>query len=150
MQQEQAAINVLLGSQAKQDEALKQEVSTLKQECNAPRDARLTRLENIGNEQEDIPDEVFIEREPLTVIYSQKDWVKTTKTHLPHDHPHRFKEGDDLRFSLHCQSTDNILIFTSLGKSYLLPANKITAARGFGEPLRLLFDIDADDKNHRV
>ena len=89
---------------------------------------------------------MFIEREPLTVIYSQKDWVKTAKTHLPHDHPHRFKEGDDLRFSLHCQSTDNILIFTSLGKSYLLPASKITAARGFGEPLRLLFDIDADDK----
>ncbi len=146
LQQEQRAINLLLGSQAKQDEALKQEVSTLKLECNDPRDARLTRLENISNEQEIIPDEVFIEREPLTVIYSQKDWVKTAKTHLPHDHPHRFKEGDDLRFSLHCQSTDNILIFTSLGKSYLLPANKITAARGFGEPLRLLFDIDADDK----
>ncbi len=146
LRQEQKEIDALLASEDAQNQVLKQEIVQIKKDCDAPRDKRLTRIEHLAVEKELIPENLLTEREALTIIYSQKDWIKTVKTHLPPEHPHKFKDGDDLRYSLHCYNTDQLLIFTSGGKSYLVPAGKISSARGFGEPLRLLLDIEADDK----
>ena len=88
--------------------------------------------------------DAMIEKEPLTVILSAKGWVRAAKGHLSLDQEWKFKEGDGPAFALHCQTTDKLLIAADNGRFYTLGADKLPGARGFGEPVRTMVDIDAD------
>lgn len=88
--------------------------------------------------------DAMIEKEPLTVILSAKGWVRAAKGHLPLDQEWKFKEGDGPAFAIHCQTTDKLLIAADNGRFYTLGADKLPGARGFGEPVRTMVDIDAD------
>ncbi len=88
----------------------------------------------------------FIEKEPLTVILSTLGWIRAAKGHLDLSALDiKFKEGDELAAAFHAQSTDKINLFTSGGKMYTLAANDLPSARGFGESVRMLADIGADE-----
>lgn len=90
--------------------------------------------------------EEFIEKEPLTVILSTMGWIRAAKGHLALDALDlKFKEGDELLTAFHAQSTDKINIFASRGKMFTLPANELPSARGFGESVRMMADIGADE-----
>jgi topoisomerase-4 subunit A len=92
-----------------------------------------------------VPAEALIERENLTVICSQKGWVRAFKGHLEDLSDLRFKTDDSLGFALRCESTDRILVFASNGRFYTLGADKLPGARGDGEPLKIMLDMgDAD------
>ena len=143
---EKAKINLLLNDETALITALKGEIFELKKLYDQPRDQRLTKIEEISNEADEILQDILIEREPITVLYSQKDWIRSVKTHLAEDYPHRFKDGDAMRFSAHCDTTDQFLIVTSAGKFYTLSADKIPSGRGMGEPIRLMLDLEATDK----
>lgn len=88
-----------------------------------------------------VPIESMIEKEPITVILSEKGWIKTIKTHTDLGDDFKFKEGDKLQFTMHAQTTDKILIFGSDGRFFTLLANDLPSGRGFGEPLRLMIDL---------
>lgn len=88
--------------------------------------------------------DAMIEKEPLTVILSAKGWVRAAKGHLPLDQAWKFKEGDGPAFAIHCQTTDKLLIAADNGRFYTLGTDKLPGARGFGEPVRTMVDIDAD------
>jgi DNA gyrase/topoisomerase IV subunit A len=62
---------------------------------------------------------------------------------VPLDGDFKFKEGDGPAFALHCQTTDKLLIAADNGRFYTLGADKLPGARGFGEPIRTMLDIDA-------
>lgn len=89
--------------------------------------------------------EAFIEREPVTVILSKRGWIKAMKGHadLSAKADYKFKEGDALAQVFHCQTTDKILIATANGRFYTVGADKLPGARGFGEPLGTMIDIEA-------
>jgi topoisomerase IV subunit A len=89
--------------------------------------------------------EAFIEREPVTVILSKRGWIKAMKGHadLSAKADYKFKEGDALAQAFHCQTTDKILIATANGRFYTVGADKLPGARGFGEPLGTMIDIEA-------
>ncbi len=87
----------------------------------------------------------FVEREPITVILSEKGWVRAQKGHVAEDAELRFKEGDGLHTWLHAETTDRIVLFASNGKAYTLKAELIPRGRGDGQPVRLLLDIGTDD-----
>jgi len=93
-----------------------------------------------------VPLEAFIEREPITVILSEKGWIRAMKGHTDQLDTIKFKEGDQLKFAIKAETTDKILFFASDGRFYTLGGDKLPSGRGFGEPLRLMIDLanDAD------
>jgi topoisomerase-4 subunit A len=89
--------------------------------------------------------EAFVEREPVTVILSKRGWIKAMKGHadLSAKAEYKFKEGDALAQVFHTQTTDKILVVTANGRFYTIGADKLPGARGFGEPLGTMIDIEA-------
>ncbi len=89
--------------------------------------------------------EAFIEREPVTIILSKRGWIKAMKGHadLSAKADFKFKEGDGLAQIFHAQTTDKILVATANGRFYTIGADKLPGARGFGEPLGTMIDIEA-------
>ncbi len=88
----------------------------------------------------------FIEKEPMTVILSAMGWIRAAKGHLDlNSLDVKFKEGDELLTAFHAMSTDKINLFGSSGKMFTLSANDLPSARGFGESVRMMADIAADE-----
>jgi topoisomerase-4 subunit A len=88
--------------------------------------------------------DAMIEKAPVTVILSARGWIRAASGHEPLDREYKFKEGDGPAFTFHAQTTDKLLIACDNGRFYTLGADKLPGARGFGEPLRSMVDIDAD------
>ncbi len=88
----------------------------------------------------------MIEKEPITVILSQRGWIRAMKGHLALDQVGELKwrEGDGPFIHFHAQTTDRLALFASNGRVYTLAGDKLPSARGFGEPVRLFIDLDAE------
>jgi topoisomerase-4 subunit A len=91
-----------------------------------------------------IPLEAMIDREPLTVILSAKGWIRAMKGHADLASPDllKFKEGDGPGFAFHAHTTDRIVLAAITGRFYTLGADRLPGGRGFGEPVRLMIDLD--------
>jgi topoisomerase IV subunit A len=90
-----------------------------------------------------VPIEALIEREPLTIVCSQKGWVRAFKGHLDDKaiDEVRYKEGDGPRFALRGESTDKLLAFATNGRFYMVPCDKLPRGRGDGENIKMLVDM---------
>jgi topoisomerase-4 subunit A len=88
-----------------------------------------------------VPLDAMIEREPITVLASEKGWIRTQKGHVTEVSDLKYKEGDSGRFVLHAQTTDKLLVFATNGRFYTLGCDKLPGGRGHGEPLRLMIDL---------
>jgi topoisomerase-4 subunit A len=86
----------------------------------------------------------MIEKEPVTVVVSEKGWMRAMKGHLADFSTLTFKEGDKLKLAFHAQTTDKILVFTTGGKVYTLGVDRLPGGRGHGEPIRIMVDMDND------
>lgn len=86
----------------------------------------------------------FITKEPITVVMSEKGWIRTLKGKVDDLSSLKFKEGDKLGFAVHAETTDKIIVFATNGKFYTLTADKLPGGRGNGEPIRLLVDLEND------
>jgi len=89
--------------------------------------------------------EAFVTREPVTVVLSEKGWIRALKGHVQDLAELKFKEGDHAQHIVQCQTTDKLLLFASDGRAFTLDAHKLPGGRGHGEPIRLqieLGDID--------
>ena len=136
----------LIDSPALQKKRLKKDLSALRKNYAEETELgrRRTSLEEAGQARE-ISLEAFVEREPVTVIMSKRGWIKAMKGHadLSARADFKFKEGDGPAFAFHAQTTDKILIATANGRFYTLGAEKLPGARGFGEPVSTMIDIEA-------
>ncbi len=88
-----------------------------------------------------VPLESLIEKEPITIILSQKDWIRAVKGHAENTHDMKFKDGDKHRFALHGETTDKLVVFATNGRFYTIGCDKLPGGRGHGEPLRLMIDL---------
>ncbi|CAN7306083.1 DNA topoisomerase IV subunit A [Phenylobacterium sp. LjRoot219] len=86
--------------------------------------------------------EAMIVREPITVILSDKGWIRAAKGRVEDPSELKFKEGDKLAFLVPAETTDKLLIFASDGRFFTLGCDKLPGGRGHGEPLRLMIDLD--------
>ena len=86
--------------------------------------------------------EALIVKEPITVILSDKGWIRAAKGRVDDPSELKFKEGDKLAFLVEGQTTDKLLIFASDGRFFTLGCDKLPSARGHGEPVRLMLDLD--------
>ena len=87
-----------------------------------------------------LPLEAMIERQPVTVVCSQKGWIRAVKGHIDGDDA-KYKEGDRANFHLPAQTTDKLLIFATNGRFYTIGCDKLPGGRGDGEPLRLMIEL---------
>jgi topoisomerase-4 subunit A len=86
----------------------------------------------------------MIEREPITVVVSEKGWVRTLKGHIDDLARLEFKQGDKLRIAFKAETTDKLIVFSTGGRFFTLDASKLPGGRGHGEPIRLQCDMDQD------
>jgi topoisomerase IV subunit A len=86
--------------------------------------------------------EAMIVREPITVILSDRGWIRAAKGRVEDPSELKFKEGDKLAFLVPAETTDKLLIFASDGRFFTVACDKLPGARGHGEPLRLMIDLD--------
>ena len=93
----------------------------------------------------EVASEAFVEREPITVILSDKGWIRAVRGHVGEDAELRFKEGDRLKLLLHCQTTDRLTLFGTNGRAYTLRAADLPRGRGDGQPVRLLAELTNED-----
>jgi topoisomerase IV subunit A len=86
--------------------------------------------------------EAMIVREPITVILSERGWIRAARGRVEDPSELKFKEGDKLAFLVPAETIDKLIIFASDGRFFTLACDKLPSARGHGEPLRLMLDLD--------
>jgi topoisomerase-4 subunit A len=139
---EREQLDALLASPRKQWSRLKKDLEQLKEKFG---DERRTRVEEASAARE-IDWSAMIEKEPITVILSQRGWIRAMKGHLALAQVGELKwrESDGPFIHFHAQTTDRLALFASNGRVYTLAGDKLPSARGFGEPVRLFVDLDAE------
>jgi topoisomerase-4 subunit A len=132
----------LIDDKARQRRRMKKDLEALKEKFG---DERRTRIEESAAPRE-IDWSAMIEKEPITVILSQRGWIRAMKGHLALDQVGdlKWREGDGPFIHFHAQTTDRLALFASNGRVYTLAGDKLPSARGFGEPVRLFIDLDAE------
>ncbi len=135
----------LVESPARQRTRLKKDLADLRKRYSPESDfgRRRTLVEEAAPARE-IPLEAMIEREPITVILSERGWIRAMSGHrdLASADTLKFKEGDGPMIAFHAQTTDKLLLATETGRIFTLGADKLPGGRGFGDPVRSLVDMD--------
>lgn len=142
---EQDELQKLLDNPARQRTRLKRDLNALRKDYGEDTvlGRRRTTIAEAAPTREFNMD-AMIEKEPVTVILSAKGWIRAARGHVPLDGDFKFKEGDGPAYAFHAQTTDKLLVAVDNGRFYTLGADKLPGARGFGEPIRTMVDIDPD------
>ena len=145
LEAEKAGLVALLDSPALQKKRMKRDLRKIRDRYGAETvlGRRRTTIEEAAPTR-DIPLEAMIEREPITVILSERGWIRALKGHaeLASADTMKFKEGDGPAFAFHAQTTDKLLLAAENGRFFTLGADKLPGGRGFGEPVRAMIDLD--------
>jgi topoisomerase-4 subunit A len=137
---EREELTKLVESPQRQRNRLKKELAAVRDKFGDP---RRTRVEEGPSGRAEIDWSAMIEREPITVILSQRGWIRAMKGHAALDDAEtlKFREGDALQTIFHAQTTDKLLLVGENGRVYTLGGDKLPGGRGFGEPVRLSIDL---------
>lgn len=143
---EKADIEALLASEAKQWQTVAWEIGEVKKKFAKATELgkRRTLFANAPEADVEAIQQAMIEKEPVTVVISEKGWIRALKGHIADTSGLQFKEGDALKVAFPAQTTDKILVVTTGGKVYTLGADKLPGGRGHGEPLRIMVDMEND------
>lgn len=143
---EQKGLNALLKLDDQQWQQIAEEIKAVKE--------KFSKKTSLGKRRTDFaeapeidPDleQSMIEKEPVTIVCSEKSWIRAMRGHIEDATTLSYKDGDRGKFILNAQSTDKIMLFSSSGKFFTLEAGKLPGGRGHGEPVRLMADLDSTD-----
>jgi topoisomerase-4 subunit A len=142
---EQENLEKLIGSERRQWTAIKKQIQELRNVFGKDTvlGARRTVIASAPT-LTIVPDDAMIEKEPVTVVCSQKGWVRALKGHNHDPKDLKYKDGDKGAFVFTAQTTDKILVFATNGRFYTIGGDKLPAGRGFGDPIRLMVDLPND------
>ncbi len=140
---EREGLAALIESPIKQRNRLKKDLGALG--AAYAYDERRTQLKESAPTRE-LDWSQMIEKEPITVILSQRGWIRGLRGHvaLSEVAEMKWREGDGAHLHFHAQTTDRLLVMADNGRAYTLGGDKLPGGRGFGEPLRLTIDLDAE------
>ena len=146
LSEEKNQIEGLLASDDQQWSVLKHDIAEVKKKFgkDTKLGARRTQFGVAPEHDLDAIQEAMIEKEPVTVVLSQKGWIRAMKGHVADFETLTFKEGDKLLTCFHAETTDKVILFTTGGKFFTLGADKLPGGRGHGEPVRVMVDMDND------
>ncbi|HTK58809.1 MAG TPA: DNA topoisomerase IV subunit A [Sphingomicrobium sp.] len=141
---ERDELEKLVGSQDRQKTRLKKELAAMKDKFG---DERRTVLRPVAaTVRAEIDWTQMIEKEPITVILSERGWIRAMKGHVAlHEiEDLKWREGDGPHLAFHAQTTDRLLVAADNGRVYTIGGDKLPGGRGFGEPIRLTIDLEAE------
>jgi topoisomerase-4 subunit A len=146
LKKEKKDIEALLKSDDRQWQVVAYEIGEVKKAFGkgTPLGGRRTGFADAPDIKVEEMQEAMIEREPVTIVLSQKGWIRAMRGHLADFSVLTFKEGDRLKRAFHATTTDKVLILSTGGKVFTLEAAKLPGGRGHGEPVRLMLDMDKD------
>jgi len=146
LSKEKAEIETLLASDEKQWQTVAWEIGEVKKKFAKATEIgrRRTMFSNAPEADLEAIQQAMIEKEPITVVISEKGWIRALKGHISDVSTLQFKEGDGLKLSFPASTTDRILVVTTGGKAYTLGGDKLPGGRGHGEPLRIIVDMEND------
>ena len=144
--EEKRVIETLLASGDKQWRMIARQIGEVKKKFGGDTEqgARRTDFGQAPDHDMEAIQQAMIEKEPITVVVSEKGWLRAMKGHLSDFAALSFKEGDRLKLAFHALTTDKVLIFTTGGKVYTIGADRLPGGRGHGEPVRIIVDMDND------
>jgi len=144
---EKAEKEAQLNSEPMQWQILAEETKALRKQFG-PETALGRRRTSFGHApQHDAQDieQAMIEKEPVTIVVSQKGWLRAMKGHLSDYSALSFKEGDELKMAFPAQTTDKIIVASTGGRFFTIAANSLPGGRGQSDPIRILVDMDEND-----
>ncbi|MCA0434181.1 MAG: DNA topoisomerase IV subunit A [Proteobacteria bacterium] len=144
---EQKGLKGLLKSDEQQWAKISDEIREVKEKFSkkTPLGKRRTDFAEAPDVEAEL-EEMLIEKEPITVVCSEKGWIRSMKGHIEDASALTYKEGDRGKFVLSAMTTDKIMLFSSSGKFFTLDGARLPGGRGHGEPVRLMADVDAADQ----
>ncbi len=141
---EKADIEALLASEPKQWKTVRWQIGEVRKTFgpDTPLGRRRTHFtEAPAHDHVDVS-QALIEREPITVVISEKGWIRALKGHVTDVTGLQFKAGDKLSISFKAETTDKLMVLSDHGKMYALGADKLPGGRSTGEPIRLMVDME--------
>ncbi len=146
LRNELKGVKSLLGSEKEQWDKVGEQVSKVRDMFGpkTPLGKRRTSFADAPEHDIAAIEEAFVEREPVTVVISEKGWVRTMKGHMADLSALAFKTDDKLDHAFFAESTSKLLVFATNGKFYSLDVAKLPGGRGHGEPIRMFIDMDQD------
>ncbi len=141
---ERAELEALLDDERLRRKALRAELADIRAKFGPETALGRRRTELAGPPAAvSLPADVLIEREPITVLCSEKGWIRAVRGN-GNGAEARYKEGDRGRFVIRAETTDKLVVFATNGRFYTLPCDRLPRGRGFGEPLRLMIELGND------
>ncbi len=139
-------INSILGSEAQQWAKVAEQVRSVRETFGprTPLGKRRTQFADAPEHDLAAIEEALVEREPITVVVSDKGWVRTLKGQVADLSNLAFKTDDSLGYTFFAETTSKLLLFATNGKFYTLDAAKLPGGRGHGEPIRMFIDMEQD------
>ncbi|MDQ0504315.1 DNA topoisomerase IV subunit A [Xanthobacter agilis] len=146
LSKEQDALTKLVGSEGAQWKSISKEIRETRK-TYGPETAigkRRTTFAAAPELGEEAFTEALVEREPITVVVSQKGWIRALKGHQQDLSNLQFKTDDALGHAFFAETTSKLVVFANNGRFFTLDASKLPGGRGHGEPIRLLFDLEQE------
>src|SRR5690606_31385728 len=143
-EEEKSGIVALLGSDRRQWSKVTSEIKAVRKTFgpDTPLGKRRSTFGEAGELALADLTEAFVEREPLTVVVSEKGWIRALKGHVQDVTNLSFKTGDSLKTAFFAGTTSKLLVLASNGRVFTLDASKLPGGRGQGEPIRLAIDLE--------
>jgi topoisomerase-4 subunit A len=146
LKKEQSSLNKLLRSEEAQWQRISEEIKALKTKYAKTTELGRRRTTFAEPPSVDVDfEQALAEKEPITVICSEKGWIRTVRGHIEDSGDLSFKEGDRLKFLVRAETTDKIMVFSTSGRFFTFDTAKLPGGRGHGEPLRLMADLDVTE-----
>ena len=143
---DQKQLKQILNNRKARIDYLSSEISDLKKKYGYKSENGIRKtLVSVPQDLIHIPLEATIEREQVTVVCSQKNWIRCIKGHNIDHESLKYKEGDSGSFVINAETTDKLLVFASNGRFYTIGVDKLPGGRGHGEPLNLMIDLGNDN-----
>jgi len=144
LREELKQLKTLIGSTDKQWKTIAGQIKDLKSTFGPKTDLgrRRTSFEQAPEHDEAAIEEAMQVREPITVVVSDKGWIRALRGHVTDLSGVTFKAGDKLKFAFPTETTARVLIFGGNGRFYTIEAARLPGGRGHGEPVRLFADLD--------
>jgi topoisomerase IV subunit A len=143
---EQKDLKKLLGSEAEQWKKISEQIKEVRN-AFGPKTTlgrRRTQFAEAPAHDEAAIEEALVEREPITVVVSEKGWIRALRGHVADLSGVTFKADDALKFAFPAETTSKCLVFATNGRFYTLDAAKLPGGRGHGEPIRLFIDLEQE------
>jgi topoisomerase-4 subunit A len=143
---EAKALKNVLGSEPEQWKTIAEEIKKVRATFGpkTPLGKRRTGFADAPEHDEAAIEEAMVEREPITIVVSEKGWVRALKGTVTDLSGVSFKTDDKLKFAFPAETTSKCLVFVTNGRFYTLDAAKLPGGRGHGEPIRLFIDLEQE------